>query len=88
MSEFYGPDGLTTRKVNLRFSTKSTHAPMINTAGSHYLVRITDLPPSELYCKCGEVFTGGGVFARMRAHISVANQKESNERHGNAGEGR
>jgi hypothetical protein len=41
----------------------------------HYAVRVTDMPPTEIECKCGEVFTGDHPIRQMRKHMEEGNAK-------------
>jgi hypothetical protein len=39
----------------------------------HYVVQATNMPPTELVCKCGEIMTGDDCLDRMVAHIDEGN---------------
>ncbi len=39
----------------------------------HYAVQVTNMPPTEIVCKCGERFVGGDVLAKMRDHMVEGN---------------
>jgi hypothetical protein len=39
----------------------------------HYAVKVTNLPPSEIVCKCGEVFTGTDPLGQILAHMKELN---------------
>ena len=41
----------------------------------HYAVKVTDLPPTEIVCKCGETFTGADPIGQMRAHMATLNEE-------------
>jgi hypothetical protein len=40
---------------------------------AHYAVQVTDLPPSEIRCKCGQWFREDDVLAAMKAHMDELN---------------
>jgi hypothetical protein len=40
---------------------------------AHYAVRVTDLPPTEIVCKCGETFTGDDPIGQVKAHMDALN---------------
>jgi hypothetical protein len=39
---------------------------------AHYAEKVTNLPPTEIVCKCGERFVGGDVIEKMRAHMEAS----------------
>lgn len=39
----------------------------------HYAVHVTNLPPTEIICKCGERFVGGDVTAKQKKHMDKEN---------------
>jgi hypothetical protein len=40
---------------------------------AHYAVRVTDMPPTEIACKCGQVFTGDDPIGQIKAHMDELN---------------
>ena len=42
----------------------------------HYVVRVTNMPPTELECKCGIRMEGTNCLERMTAHIVSGNQDD------------
>jgi len=43
----------------------------------HYAVMVTDLPPTEVVCRCGERFDEGDVLAALKAHMDAPNSHEA-----------
>jgi hypothetical protein len=39
----------------------------------HYVVRVTNMPPTELECKCGTRREGADCLERMKAHVREGN---------------
>jgi hypothetical protein len=39
----------------------------------HYAVKVVDLPPTEIVCKCGERFTGTDPITQIGAHMDALN---------------
>lgn len=39
----------------------------------HYVVRATNMPPTELECKCGMIMEGEDCLARMTVHVKEGN---------------
>jgi hypothetical protein len=39
----------------------------------HYAVKVTDLPPTEIVCKCGRVFDGADPIGQIAAHMETLN---------------
>jgi hypothetical protein len=39
----------------------------------HYAVKVTDLPPSEIVCRCGERFTGADPIEQIAGHMAELN---------------
>jgi hypothetical protein len=39
----------------------------------HYAVKVVDMPPTEVTCKCGEIFTGDNPLSEMAAHMEELN---------------
>ena len=39
----------------------------------HYAVKVVDLPPTLIVCKCGERFTGADPIAEIAAHMDALN---------------
>lgn len=44
---------------------------------AHYAERVTNMPPTEIVCKCGERFVGGDVIAKQKAHMDRLNEQET-----------
>jgi hypothetical protein len=42
----------------------------------HYVVRVTNLPPTELECRCGMRKEGPDCLDRMSAHIKASTPDE------------
>jgi hypothetical protein len=42
----------------------------------HHVVRVTNMPPTELECKCGIRMEGPDCLDRMTAHIKAATPEE------------
>jgi hypothetical protein len=40
---------------------------------AHYVIRVTNMPPTELECKCGIRTEGADCLARMSAHVKAGN---------------
>lgn len=47
--------------------------PMTQDPRAHYAVRVDDLPPTSVWCKCGDVFTGDDPLASMKTHMDALN---------------
>lgn len=45
----------------------------IDPRAKHYVVRVTDMPPIELECRCGLRREGADCLERMTEHIRAAN---------------
>lgn len=45
----------------------------IDPALPHYIVQITNLPPTEIVCKCGALFTGADPTTEIKEHIKNGN---------------
>lgn len=41
---------------------------------AHYAERVTNMPPTEIVCKCGQRFVGGDVIAKQLAHMEEGNR--------------
>jgi hypothetical protein len=39
----------------------------------HYAVKVTDLPPTEIVCRCGVVFDGADPIAQIGEHMDELN---------------
>lgn len=39
----------------------------------HFAVQVTNMPPTEIVCKCGERFAHGDVLTDMKAHVEAGN---------------
>lgn len=35
----------------------------------HYAVKVVDMPPTAITCKCGQVFNGDDPIAEIKAHM-------------------
>lgn len=46
--------------------------PVTEDPRAHYAVRVDDLPPTSIECKCGEVFTDDPI-SQMKAHMDAGN---------------
>jgi len=46
---------------------------------AHYAVQVTNMPPTEIVCKCGERFVSGDVIGRMKAHMDARNNPPPND---------
>ena len=42
-------------------------------AGPHFLVRMTDMPPTEVVCKCGVTFDGPEPLEDLKRHMEAEN---------------
>jgi hypothetical protein len=42
----------------------------------HYVVRVTNMPPTELECRCGIRMEGADCLARMRVHVREGNARD------------
>jgi hypothetical protein len=42
----------------------------------HYVVRVTDMPPTELECKCGTRREGPDCLDRMAEHVREGNARD------------
>lgn len=47
---------------------------MATVDADHYAERVTNMPPTEIVCKCGERFVGGDVIAKQKAHMEEKNR--------------
>lgn len=47
--------------------------PMSEDPRAHYAMRVVDIPPTEIECKCGQVFTGDDPLGQMKAHMDELN---------------
>lgn len=43
---------------------------------AHYAERVTNMPPTEIVCKCGERFVGGDVIAKQKQHMDRLNSEQ------------
>lgn len=41
---------------------------------AHYVTRLTNMPPTEIECKCGLRMEGADCLDRMRAHVAAQEQ--------------
>lgn len=50
-----------------------------STGDDHYIIEVTNMPPTEIICKCGARFVGGDVIAKQKQHQTEAasNQEEA-----------
>lgn len=39
----------------------------------HYAVKVIDIPPTEIVCKCGQTFTGDDPLGQIKTHMSERN---------------
>jgi hypothetical protein len=42
-------------------------------ARPHYAVKVTNLPPTEIQCRCGEQFTGPDPIGQIAGHMAELN---------------
>lgn len=40
---------------------------------SHYAVKVINMPPTSITCKCGQVFTGDNPIAEIKTHMEEEN---------------
>lgn len=50
---------------------------MISPDARHYVVRVTDMPPTELECRCGLRMEGADCLERMTEHVRRANDDDA-----------
>ena len=62
-------------------AASNSPAPTADTRG-HFAVQVTDLPPTEIVCKCGARFVGGDVIAKQKAHMDALNDPPPNDSFG------
>ena len=48
---------------------------MVDPDADHYVVRATNMPPTELECKCGMRAEGADCLDRMSAHVKEGNSE-------------
>ena len=51
-------------------------------SGSHFTVRVVNMPPTEIVCNCGKRWVGGDVIAKQKAHMDALNDSSPNEQIG------
>jgi hypothetical protein len=39
----------------------------------HYAIQVTNMPPTEIVCKCGARWVGGDVITNLKAHMDALN---------------
>lgn len=39
----------------------------------HYVKQVTNMPPTEIVCKCGAIFTGPRCIDLVTAHVHAEN---------------
>ena len=49
---------------------------MIDPDAAHYVVRVTNTPPTELECKCGMRSEGLDCLNRMTTHVMEGNESD------------
>ncbi|HSS11893.1 MAG TPA: hypothetical protein VLL25_18540 [Acidimicrobiales bacterium] len=42
---------------------------------AHYAVQVTNMPPTEIVCKCGARFVAGDVIRKMKTHMDAENDR-------------
>lgn len=42
----------------------------------HYVVRVTNMPPTEMECKCGLRMEGPDCLKRMSVHVHEGNENQ------------
>jgi|HubBroStandDraft_6_1064221.scaffolds.fasta_scaffold609744_2 hypothetical protein len=52
------------------------HSPTGDDPRPHYAAKVTDLPPSEIVCACGQVFDGADPISQIGAHMDELNPAE------------
>jgi hypothetical protein len=44
---------------------------------AHYAVKVVDMPPAEIVCRCGERFDGDDPIGQITAHMDALNEPGS-----------
>lgn len=44
---------------------------MTKQSDAHYAVQVTNMPPTEIICKCGARFVGGDVIQKQKDHMDT-----------------
>jgi hypothetical protein len=42
---------------------------------AHYAVKVTDLPPTEIVCRCGQRFDGDDPIRQIADHMDALNDQ-------------
>jgi hypothetical protein len=45
----------------------------LSDSSEHHVVRVTNMPPTELECRCGVRMEGPDCLTRMSAHVKEGN---------------
>lgn len=48
--------------------------PIEGEVREHFAAKVTDLPPTEIVCRCGKVFNGDDPIQEIKTHMSEEEQ--------------